>query len=383
MIGMAQPKHALTKLRNRWQDAGRWQTTLLVAAIVMIAGGLAAYTAAASYETVSHLAARYNVALPQLNPLGIDGGVAGLIIFDIALTWIGEPIWWLRMCVRLFACGMIGANAAAGWPSPVGTGLRVGAPVLFVIITEVARTWLLRRKHADERARKAAERKQRRDNRIPRVRWLLDRKGTYELWKRMRLWKEPSYARAVSMELARMNAIEKLGMKYGEDWRSHAPKNLVWMLDSGVRMTEALAAVKDLTGPERTALEAALETEKAAREAAETALVTAQQEAAEALTRAEEAETKLAAERNKTPRKKAPPNAQDDDVTTELRAYMELKADPDLLKPRKGGELARRLGVSGPTGRRLHGRLVVNGRLAEPPGERSPENPDARSGERS
>ena len=62
---------------------------------------------------------------------------------------------------------------------------------------------------------------------------------------------------------------------------------------------------------------------------------------------------------------------------------MELKADPELRKPRMGGELARRLGVSPATGRRLHARLAAEGAEGEPLGKRSPLQPDMRSGERS
>jgi Protein of unknown function (DUF2637) len=280
---MRMPKHALSKFRSTLDKARSRQSAAVTVLVIVIAAGLAAYCAAASYDTVSHLAARYGVALPRLNPLGIDGGLAGLIIMDIALTWLGEPIWWLRLAARVFAAGLIAANAAAGWPSLTGTGLRIAAPVLFVIITEAARTRLLRRLHAAERERRAAARKRRRDNRIPRVRWLLDFRGTLALWKRMRLWREPSYRVAVNMELERLAAIEKLAMKYGDSWKSLAPANLVWMLESGVRMPEALAMVAELTGPRQTALEAAV----AALKVAEAERDQAQTELADAVAKAE------------------------------------------------------------------------------------------------
>jgi hypothetical protein len=291
--------HARGKLANLTAGARRYQVVILAAVIMLIAAGLATYTAAASYDTVSHLAVRYGVALPRLNPLGIDGGVAGLIVLDIALTWIGEPIWWLRLCVRLFAAGMIAANLAAGWPSPIGMGLRVGAPVLFVILTEVSRTWLLRRKHAAERAQKEASRaarrtarKRRRNDRIPLVRWTLDPKGTFALWKRMRLWREPSYRTAVTMELERLAAIEKLAMRYGPAWQDHAPADLVWMLASGVRMAEALALVPELLAAEDAAIGAELEAAKAA-------LAGAEAERDEAAAKAEVLARKLAGDRNR------------------------------------------------------------------------------------
>lgn len=402
----------LPVLRNR---AGSWQVIAVAVLVGLIAGGLAVYTAAASYDTVSHLAALKHVALPRLNPLGIDGGVIGMIVIDTVLTARGEPIWWLRWFIRVFAAGMIGANAAAGWPDLVGTGLRVGAPALFVIITETFRTWLLRRQRAAERAdkkaaraaRKAARaerragmkaaRKERRGDRIPADRWLLDFRGTASMWRRMRLWREPSYEKAVAMELERLAAIEKLAVEYGaETWQEKVPADLVWMLKSGVRMNEALTRVGELlAGQERDrALEAELRSLRASvsaqaasargeREAEVSALhaalesarsdaESARGEAVEALALVSELEQKLAAA---SARKKRPKTAQsapaarvsalDSDPTTELRAVMELRDHPELLGPRKGGELAERLGIGASTARRLRASLVKDGALSE------------------
>lgn len=101
------------------------------------------------------------------------------------------------------------------------------------------------------------------------------------------------------------------------------------------------------------------------------ALGEARRESAQALTRAEALQRKLDAASDRKPRKPAAAAkgkgdaAQDGDVTTELRALMELQADAELCKPRMGGELARRLGVSAATGRRLHSRLTHEGSLNE------------------
>jgi hypothetical protein len=234
---------------------GKWQARGIAALIAAIALGLAAYAAAASYDTVSALAVTRGVSLPRLNPVGIDGGLFGIIIVDIAFTWAGSPIWWLRLAARLFAALTVAANASAGWPDPVGVGLRIAAPTLFIIIVEAGRRFLLRSRHAAEAERRAAERAERRGarerargDRIPRMRWLLDFRGTLSIWKRMQLWREPSYAKAVSMELERLAAIEKLAMMYRpEEWQARAPADLVWMLTAGVRMSEALARVAELT----------------------------------------------------------------------------------------------------------------------------------------
>lgn len=110
---------------------------------------------------------------------------------------------------------------------------------------------------------------------------------------------------------------------------------------------------------------------------AQGALASARREAAEALARADALSAKLAAASDQKPRK-APAarsgsgaRSQDEDLTTEARALMELAADPSLKEPRMGGELARRLGVSPATGRRLHARLTAQESAAEPLSERT------------
>lgn len=231
--------HAFEKRRVNWRAIGSATGIGAVVAIVIaLALGLATYAAAASYKSVSALATRLGVPLAGLCPIGIDGGLLAIIVFDITLTIIGRPIRWLRMVGRLFAVGVVAANFAAGWPDPVGIALRLAAPVLFIVIIEAARTVLLHR-HDDPD-----------EERIPRIRWLLDFRGTFALWKRMRLWKERSYSRAVEMELERLVAIEKLAMKYAPDeWTEKAPAHLVWMLRAGVRMTAALDLVAEITAP--------------------------------------------------------------------------------------------------------------------------------------
>jgi hypothetical protein len=122
-------------------------------------------------------------------------------------------------------------------------------------------------------------------------------------------------------------------------------------------------------------------------ETAQLAASEAARREAEALTRAEALAKKLAAKSAQAsaqkPRKSKQESAQDEDLTLEFRALDELQKDPDLRKPRMGGELARRLGVSPATGRRLHGRLTAQDRSGGSLSERSPQRPDERSGERS
>ena len=208
-----------------------WQTRTVGALVTVAATGLAAYAAAASYESVSRLAALYHVPLHQLTPVGLDGGLIGVIGFDIGLTWIGRPQGGLRLASRLFAAATIAANAAAGWPRPVGVGLRVFAPLLLVIIVEAARTVLLGR--------------DRQDARIPLARWLLAPRQTFTIWRRAKLWNERLPESAAQAELA----IVKLAERFGAGWQDKAPAELAWRIRTGVGMDRAVEMVASLTAP--------------------------------------------------------------------------------------------------------------------------------------
>jgi Protein of unknown function (DUF2637) len=72
--------------------------------------GLAAYGVAGSYQTVCGLAARRGVPLALLVPVGIDGGLIGVVVLDLVLSWIGQPIGWLRQFARVLTVGTVAAN---------------------------------------------------------------------------------------------------------------------------------------------------------------------------------------------------------------------------------------------------------------------------------
>jgi len=141
-----------------------------------------------------------------------------------------------------------------------------------------------------------------------------------------------------------------------------------------------LQAVREAHGGELEALAGDLK-------AAQNAHADAERRTAEALARAETAEKKLAAKTAQAKRSRnaqgAAKTAQDEDLTTELRALKLLDEEPALRGPRMGGELGRRLGVSAPTGRRLHARLTAQDRPADPLNERSRDTEGERSDERS
>jgi len=121
------------------------------------------------------------VPLAPLVPVGIDGGLIGVVVLDLVLSWIGQPIGWLRQFVRILT---VAANAAAGWPDLVSAGLHVAAPLMLLAMVEAGRIVLLRRiKSADGRTHDP----------IPVARWVLAPWPTWLMWRRMVLWRIGSF----------------------------------------------------------------------------------------------------------------------------------------------------------------------------------------------
>ena len=226
---------------GKHSELSNWQTKAVVGVVGVVAAGLAVYSAAASYATVTRLAVTFGLSLPRLVPVGLDGGLFGAIVINIALIWLRKPVWWFGMVSRLFAVAVIAANGAAGWPRPVGVGLRIAAPVLFIVIVEAAQYVLL---YLNDEAE--AERKRRRDERIPFARWILAPVPTFVIWRRKKLWTDSRLPQtAIDAELS----IIRLTDFYGVDWREKAEADLVWMVQAGVNMDEVLDRVRKLASP--------------------------------------------------------------------------------------------------------------------------------------
>lgn len=207
-----------------------------VAGVLAAASCLFAYGAAGSYESVTHLAVTHHVPLPRLVPVGVDGGLVGAVLLDVVLTWIGYPVWWLRWLARLLTLGTIAANATAGWPDPVATGLHLAAPVMILAVVEATRSVLLRRPVPPGQRREP----------IPVARWLLAPWPTWKLWRRMVLWQVTSYREALDTEQRRLRAQFQLRHRYGQDWHRHVPDDLAWMLRDGVLLDDAFTRVAEV-----------------------------------------------------------------------------------------------------------------------------------------
>nr|CEL17463.1 hypothetical protein [Kibdelosporangium sp. MJ126-NF4]CTQ91310.1 hypothetical protein [Kibdelosporangium sp. MJ126-NF4] len=183
------------------------------------------------------LAAEVGVPLPGLVPVGIDGGLVGVVVLDLVLAWTGQPVGWLRQFARLLTVGTVAANVSAGWPDPVAVGLHCAAPVMLLVMVEAGRAVLLRRV--------GYEMGEVRD-RIPWGRWVLSPVRTWLLWRRMVLWRITSYREALEAELGLRRACASLRMRYGRRWKRKAPGDVVWMLRTGVSAQEACVRARSL-----------------------------------------------------------------------------------------------------------------------------------------
>jgi Protein of unknown function (DUF2637) len=221
---------------GRRAGLGRGQAVAVGVSVVL---GLVVfgYGIAGSYVTVSDLAARRGVPLAAFVPAGIDGGLISVVVLDLVLVWVGAPVGWLRQVVRVLSVGTIAANAVTGWPDPVAVGLHAAAPTMLLAMIEAGRTVLLRRLGVVLGTARDA---------IPVQRWLLAPWRTALLWRRMVLWQITSYRTAVDLELAVRRAVARLRLQYGRGWRRRAPADLVWMLRTGVAVSEACTRVEEL-----------------------------------------------------------------------------------------------------------------------------------------
>jgi uncharacterized protein DUF2637 len=225
---------------HRLSPGQRWA----LAASTVLALGLAGYGVAGSYETISDLATDAGVPLPGLVPMGIDGGLVGVVTLDLVLAWTGQPVGWLRQLARVLTVGTVAANASAGWPEPIAVGLHSAAPIVLLVMVEAGRAVLLRRAGLMSGIAR---------DRIPWGRWVLSPSRTLLLWRRMVLWDIRSYSRALDIEARLRRAHALLRMHYGRRWKHDAPADLVWMLRTGAFAGEACARVDaliDRDGPQ-------------------------------------------------------------------------------------------------------------------------------------
>ncbi|MFF1709295.1 DUF2637 domain-containing protein [Streptomyces sp. NPDC058268] len=225
----------------------------LIGLIVLGAAAIAAIGFTGSYGAVRDLAVEKGFGgFADVLPIGIDAGIGVLLALDLLLTWLRMSMPMLRHAAWILTGATVWFNAAASWPDPLGVGLHMAMPVLFVIVVEAARHAIGR--IADIEAKAHTE--------TPKlIRWALAFRSTWRLWRRQQVWTVRDLNVAIADEGERLVYIRSLQSKYkvrfarnrkGLGWRQQATEAELRPLDlydTGVPFADALRrAQKTATG---------------------------------------------------------------------------------------------------------------------------------------
>ncbi|TGB06555.1 DUF2637 domain-containing protein [Streptomyces sp. MZ04] len=216
----------------------------LIGLIIVGAAAIAAIGFTGSYGAVRDLAEEKGFGgFAGVLPIGIDAGIGVLLALDLLLTWLRMSMPMLRHAAWILTGATVWFNAAASWPDPLGVGLHMAMPVLFVIVVEAARHAIGR--IADIEAKEHTQ--------TPKlIRWALAFRSTWRLWRRQQVWTVRDLNVAIADEGERLVYIRSLQSKYkirrahnrkGSGWRQQATEAELRPLDlydTGVPFEDAL-----------------------------------------------------------------------------------------------------------------------------------------------
>lgn len=178
-------------------------------------------------------------SLAWIVPVGVDVGILALISAGILLEWIAMPMPALRYVAMTFMGASVWLNVGAAHGSTTGAVGHAALPVLFIACIEAIR-------HAVRRTAGMANGTVR--DGIPFARWILAFPSSFKMFRRMVLQRINSYPKAAALEVSRRRAIAQLRAMHGPQWKRVAPGDLVWMLEKGVSVEDAIARVAEITG---------------------------------------------------------------------------------------------------------------------------------------
>lgn len=216
----------------------------LIVLIILGAAVIAAIGFTGSYGAVRDLAREKGFGdFADVLPIGVDAGIGVLLALDLLMTYLRMPLPMLRHAAWILTGATVWFNAAASWPDPIGVGLHMAMPVLFVIVVEAAR-------HAIGRL---AEIEAKEHTQTPKlIRWALAFRSTSRLWRRQHVWTVRDLNQAIDDEGQRLVYIRQLQTKHkarrartrkGTGWKQLATEIELMPLDlydTGVAFQEAL-----------------------------------------------------------------------------------------------------------------------------------------------
>lgn len=209
---------------------------VLVGALSLTLAGLAF---AGMFTAVKTEMVPFFHGLAWIVPVGVDVGILALISAGILLEWLDMPMPALRYVAMTFMGASVWLNVRAADGSTTGAVGHAALPVLFIACIEAIR-------HAVRRTAGMANGTVR--DGIPFARWILAFPSSFKMFRRMVLQRINSYPQAAALEVSRRHAIAQLRALHGPQWKRVAPGDLVWMLEKGVSVADAIARVAEITG---------------------------------------------------------------------------------------------------------------------------------------
>ncbi|MFD9692535.1 DUF2637 domain-containing protein [Kitasatospora sp. NPDC059088] len=225
-----------------------------------------------SYNALKDLGFRHSFGdFSYAFPVGVDAGIVALYAMDLHLIRKGAPAPWLRLLAHGFTAATIYFNAASAGPllkDPTGTLMHAAIPIMFVASVEAGRRLVVRITRIEAGHQSDG---------VPLHRWILAPVRTPRMYRQMRLYRIPSYARAVELAQERIVYRVMLEREYGKKLKD-VPSDLllpVTMEEFGLSVDEALALPQQAEERARLRAErkAAFEAEAALRDEARAAEV--------------------------------------------------------------------------------------------------------------
>lgn len=187
-----------------------------------------------SFQRVAAAARPSFGRLAPLVPLGVDLGILVFSAVGLLLAYLDMPARWVRLVPTALTGVTVWLNVD-GEPTWFGRVAHATLPSLWIVAVGIAEHVIKIRLALDTG---------RRMDQVRLARWMLAPRSTLLMWRRMVLWEELDYARALDRERQRLEFGARLRDRFGWRWRWRAPRlvRVLYRLELYVRADEALSA---------------------------------------------------------------------------------------------------------------------------------------------
>jgi hypothetical protein len=217
--------------------------------IVVVVGIMAALIALGgmvlSFRSVrDEMVPAFGAAWAPLVPLVTDLTVFVFSGVDLVLARLKMSHPLARLTVYGATAGTVWLNYSAGGTA-AGRVAHVLMPSIWVVFVELMRHVVRRQVNLSTRSVREP---------IPATRWLVSPWPTLKLWRRMVLWRQHSYRRALQMERVRLGAVAVARQMHGWHWRRRVGPLIRLQIDlaeldaAAVAAALAVAAQRPLSG---------------------------------------------------------------------------------------------------------------------------------------